>query len=125
MRLVGGEEILSTSVVSAAGGIATTTRLLPKAASPSALGEKHFRRCTPSPAHLCLNLGFSGDIAAADATAEDQWFYEAWRTKEAWEFENANEDAPILYCSFPSLKDPAHVGEPTGEVVTFARYDRL
>ncbi len=122
VRLQSGEEILAGSVISAAGGIATTTRLLPAQWREEGWA-KSVSSLAPSPAHLCLNLGFSGDIAAAGATAANQWFYESWKTKEAWAFENRDEEAPVLYCSFPSVKDPAHIGEPTGEIVTFARYE--
>src|SRR5262249_25624658 len=81
----------------------------------------------PSPAHVCLYLGFRGDIRAAGATAANKWFYETWLSDAVtWDVRDPDgeiPDAPILYCSFPSLKDPTHASGPeqlhTGEVVTF------
>src|SRR5262249_41912555 len=78
----------------------------------------------------CLYVGFEGDVRAAGGTAANQWFYETWDMEaDAWDVRPGAEPgkAPVLYCSFPSLKDPAH--EPgehrrhTGEVVTFAPWE--
>jgi len=130
VRLQGGQEIRAGRVVSAAGVASTVRRLLPEphrhdpwAAQVEAL--------PPAPAHVCLYLGFEGDIRAAGAGAANQWFYETWDMEaDAWAVSLDDEelpDAPVLYCSFPSLKDPEH--DPgtkqrhTGEVVTFVPYD--
>ncbi len=129
VRLADGEEIRAPRVFSAAGVAATASRLLPEAYK-----EKKWvhdvKSLTPASAHVCLYLGLKGDIRKAGAGAANKWFYQTWDTEvDVWDISNpdAPGDAPILYCSFPSLKDPEH--DPTeaqyhtGEVVTFVSWD--
>ncbi len=70
----------------------------------------------PGLSHLALYLGFEGDIAAAGATAANVWIYESDDIGRVWQAP-ADEDAPGLFVSFPSLKDPANEGKHTAEVV--------
>lgn len=126
VRLEGGEELRASRVISAAGALATVTRLLP-AEARDAEWARSIARLPPSPAHLCLNLGFKGDLRAAGASSANKWFYETWDTEHtAWDIATKSALAPVLYTSFPSLKDPAHAPGPeqlhTGEVVTFVPY---
>lgn len=108
----------------------TVTRLLP----PPYRDEEwatSVQALDPAPAHVCLYLGFEGDITQAGASGANKWFYETWDTEvEGWDVAPEMDDlgrAPVLYCSFPSLKDPEHDPGPsvrhTGEVVTFVPYD--
>lgn len=119
-----GETIRAKRVVSAVGVRSTVDRLLPGVEAPWA---ETVRNLPPAAAHVCLYLGFKGDIRAAGAGAANRWFYDTWDTEaQAWEVRpdlDVLPDAPCLYCSFPSLKDPEHDPGPdqrhTGEVVTF------
>ena len=129
VELADGEEIRAKRVISAAGISATVRRLLPQStqASPWA---RAIRKLKPAPAHVCLYLGFKGDIRTAGASAANKWFYETWDSEvKGWNVAPDREpgDAPILYCSFPSLKDPEHdPGDDvrhTGEVVTFVPFE--
>jgi len=70
----------------------------------------------PGLSYLALYLGFNGDIAAAGATAANVWIYESEGIGRLW-LAPADEDAPGLFVSFPSLKDPATKGKHTAEVV--------
>jgi len=122
-------DVRAPVIVSAAGVQATVQRLLPDPIR-SASWARGIAALPPAPAHLCLYLGFQGDIAAAGATAANQWFYNTWdHENEMW---HVSPDAPVspvpvLYCSFPSLKDPNH--DPgdgpyhTGEIVTFVPWE--
>ncbi|MBL8684493.1 MAG: NAD(P)/FAD-dependent oxidoreductase [Myxococcales bacterium] len=127
VRLADGEIIEGRRVVSAAGAIATVERLLP-ASERDAPWAKSIASLAPSPCHVCLYLGFKGDITKAGASGANKWFYETW-AKDAsyWDIADENAKAPVLYCSFPSLKDPEHQAGPellhTGEVVTFVPYE--
>lgn len=127
VRLADGEIIEGRRVVSAAGAIATVERLLP-ASDRDAPWAKSIASLAPSPCHVCLYLGFKGDITKAGASGANKWFYETW-SKDAsyWDIADENAKAPVLYCSFPSLKDPEHQAGPdllhTGEVVTFVPYE--
>jgi all-trans-retinol 13,14-reductase len=130
VRLAGGREIRAPRVVSAAGVASTVTRLLGAPWRDDAWARS-VAELPPAPAHVCLYLGFEGDIREAGATAANKWFYETWDTEaDAWPVRPELDDlgrAPVLYCSFPSLKDPDHDPGPkvrhTGEVVTFVPYD--
>ncbi len=119
----------ATTVVSAAGVSATVRRLLPEGTREEAWAQEVLA-LPPAPAHVCLYIGFKGDIRQAGAGAANQWFYETWSTEDdAWRVAPTGElpDAPVLYCSFPSLKDPQHDPGPevrhTGEVVTFVPFE--
>ena len=74
------------------------------------------RSLRPGLSYLALYLGFDGDIAAAGATAANVWIYESDDIGRVWQAP-ADEDAPGLFVSFPSLKDPGNQGKHTAEVV--------
>lgn len=122
----GEEHIRAKRVISGIGAQATVQRLLPQSFQQSRWA-KSFKPLKPAAAHVCLYLGFKGDIKSAGATAANQWFHQTWdQSIDAWHVAPDMDklpDAPILYCSFPSLKDPHHDPGPelkhTGEVVTF------
>jgi all-trans-retinol 13,14-reductase len=125
VRLATGERIRAGRVVSAVGIKSTLQRLLPASETTGAwVGSVDALR--PASAHVCLYLGFKGDIRQAGAGSANRWFYETWQTDEdAWAVrpDAPLPRAPVLYTSFPSLKDPTHDPGPeglhTGEVVTF------
>ncbi len=127
VRLAGGEVLRAKRVVSAAGALTTARALLPEdvRAQPWA---RSLAALKPSPCHVCLYVGFKGDITKAGASAANRWFYETWSSGEqTWNAGDEGSRAPCLYCSFPSLKDPTHEPGPDqlhpGEVVTFVPYE--
>lgn len=129
VRLRSGEEIRARKVVSAAGVSSTVQRMMP-AGYREATWATSVAALPPAPAHVCLYLGFKGDIRTAGASAANKWFYDTWDT-EADSWRVASGERPphcdVLYCSFPSLKDPLHdPGQEqrhTGEVVTFVPWE--
>lgn len=125
----GDETIRADRVVSGVGAQATVGRLLPASHREDAWARS-FEALRPAAAHVCLYLGFRGDVRPAGATAANQWFYDTWdQTADAWYVEPGEGDlprAPVLYCSFPSLKDPEFDeanDRHTGEVVTFVPWE--
>lgn len=81
-----------------------------------------------TPPHVCLYLGFEGDVKKAGATHSSQWVNQTWNMNQKyWDCTDAKSRPPILFVSFPSIKDPAHVpteaNKHTGEVVTFVDFE--
>ncbi len=123
VRLKTGQEFFASTVISAAGSRLTAQKLLPPSESEKPW-SKSIQALPQSPPHLCLYLGFEGNIVGAGATPSNQWFMESWDMEKAyWEIDEAESEASVLYMSFPTLKDPQHIPGPTqrhtGEVVTF------
>lgn len=128
VRLDDETEYHAERVVSAIGARDTVRRLLPEDVGNLAWG-KEILSIKPSYSHICLYLGFEGDIRAAGATAANHWFYQTWDTDAAiWSNPGATE-APVLFVSFPSLKDPIHAAREnqrhTGEVATWVAWDKF
>lgn len=119
----GGQEILAERVVSAAGARITAEDLVPGEWKETPWARA-IREIPPSPPHLSLYLGIEGDIRAAGGTLGNQWFCETWdMERRDWEVQDPGSEAPMLFMSFPTLKDPTHDPGPTqrhtAEVVTF------
>lgn len=117
--LKNGREIEASRVISAAGAPVTSS-LLPEGTLPTSPA------ITTGPAHVSLYLGFEGDVANNGGSRYSQWFYETWdMERDLWPIRSHKNPprADVLYCSFPSLKDPSH--QPgsemrhTGEIITF------
>jgi all-trans-retinol 13,14-reductase len=104
----------STRQVISAMGVANTLACLDAQVAPA--WHETVQALKPGLSYLALYLGFDGDIAAAGATAANTWIYESEDIGRVWQAP-ADEDSPGLFVSFPSLKDPAHAGKPTGEVL--------
>jgi len=126
VRLEDSNEYHAKRVVSAIGARDTVQKLLPAYVRDTAWAQE-ILSFKPSSSHLCLYLGFEGDIRATGATAANHWIYEAWDTNSAiWNNPRAT-DVPSLFVSFPSLKDPNYeAGEKqnhTGEVIAMVNWD--
>lgn len=103
-----------TRHVISAMGVANTVDRLDAQVVPAWRETVHALR--PGVSYLALYLGFDGDIAAAGASTANVWVYESEDIGRVWQ-EPADDDAPGLFVSFPSLKDPAHIGKHTAEVL--------
>ena len=106
-------EVHARQVISAMGVVNTV----------ACLGAEHAREWhaelssfRPGLSYLSLYLGFEGDIAAAGASAANYWIYESDDVGQVWRKPD-DEDAPALFVSFPSLKDPHTTSGPTAEVL--------
>ncbi len=128
-----GEEVIRAGrVISNVGAQATVTRLLPESYGAQDWYQT-IKPLNPASAHVCLYLGFKGDITETGASGANMWFYKTWdQTIESWRVDPDTPvedwpEPPVLYCSFPSLKDPEHDPGPetmhTGEVVTFVPWE--
>ena len=100
-------------VISAIGA-ANTVACLEAGVAPGWQAE--LRDFAPGRSYVSLYLGLEGDIAAAGASAANVWIYESAEIGRVWQ-RPADEDAPALFVSFPSMKDPASALRPTAEVL--------
>jgi len=100
--------------VISAMGVANTVACLE--ASAAAAWQQTIRGMSPGVSYLSLFVGLEGDIAAAGASSANHWIFESDDIGKVWR-RPADEDAPGIFVSFPSLKDPESHGGPTAEVV--------
>jgi all-trans-retinol 13,14-reductase len=126
VRLEDGTLHRARAVISAAGA-QNTIALLPELLRQTRWAQEVLA-LRPALCHLCLYLGFEGDIAAAGADRSNHWFFEGWDTEAAiWADPFEQPVAPALFISFPSLRDPQHDPGPTqrhtAEVVAWASWE--
>ncbi len=112
----GGKEVREESAhIISTIGVLNTLERLPADAAPE--WRDAAADLAPGPSYIALYLGFDGDIAAAGASSANIWLYEQPGDIEWLWDDPAQEDAPGLFISFPSLKDPEHKGGHTAEVL--------
>lgn len=118
VRLADGTEHRAAAVVSDGGARNTLERLLPEQIRDSEWGRE-ILALGLSPSHVGLYLGLEGDIAAAGAGARNYWCYETWNTETVtWDPEK-QERPPLMFVSFPSLKDVRPGARHTAEAVAW------
>lgn len=132
VALADGEQIDARCVVSDAG-VRNTLRLLPTPEVDYRWADDALA-IEPSIGYVGLYLGLEGDIGALGASATNDWIHESWDVNATWRDPLGEPDAPALFVSFPSLKDPSHQPGPalkhTCEIVAlvdwsaFSRWDR-
>jgi all-trans-retinol 13,14-reductase len=123
VRTTSGEMFKAPAIVSATGAGETVKRLL-----PSEITQQDWAReiatFKPSICHFQVYLGLEGDISRYGATRQNHWYYESWDVADAVWSAGDDEPIPMLFVSFPTLKDPAHDPGPsnrhTGEVLAWA-----
>jgi len=123
-----GEEINAPFIVSAIGAGETVKHLLPQE-----IRDQHWAReistFKPSVCHFQVFLGFEGDIARYGANRSNHWYYESWDTNDHIWTAADGEPIPMMFISFPSLKDPAHDPGPsdkhTGEILVLADWSSV
>ncbi len=121
VRLTSGEELTARTVISAAGAV-NTVRLLPETERQEPWARS-IETAPSSLAHVCLHLGFKGDIRAAGASESNRWLLGSLEEKP-WEPSGPPDS---VYVSFPSLKDGDDHGAGadafhTAEVVALTRF---
>ena len=128
VRTSGGDEYRAPAVVSAAGARETVTRLL-----PSDIRQQDWAReiagFTPSVCHFQVFLGFEGDIATRGAGRSNHWFFESWDTNQSIWSVTGDAPIPMMFVSFPTLKDASHDPGPsnqhTGEAMVLADWSSV
>ncbi len=121
VRMADGEAIDAPVVVSAMGAHNTVAALPQDVASG---WRRDVESLESGMSYISLYLGFGGDIRALGASPANVWVYESNDVGRIWE-RPMDEEAPALYVSFPSLKDPAHQDPErhTAEIVAICRWE--
>jgi all-trans-retinol 13,14-reductase len=95
-------------------GVANTVACLDAKEAPD--WQQAIRDMAPGISYLSLFIGLEGDIEAAGGSCANHWIYESVNVGTQWQ-NPADEDAPGIFVSFPSMKDPDSHNQPTAEVV--------
>jgi phytoene dehydrogenase-like protein len=111
VTLANGEAIDARCVISDAG-IRRTIRMLPSA-EISYEWASDALAIEPSVGYIGVYLGLEGNIAQHGATSANEWIYESWNVDALWRNPLLEPEAPMLFVSFPSLKDPTHEPGPS------------
>jgi all-trans-retinol 13,14-reductase len=106
-RLADGSEHRAAAVISACGARNTVESLLP-AELRDAQWVRDILSLELSPCHAGLYLGLAGDIRTAGATTANHWIYGTWDTGAATWRDPERTEPPLMFISFPSLKDADH-----------------
>ncbi len=123
VRLQDGSEVRAPQVFSDAGARNTVLHLLPAALRDCAW-VREIASFQPSACHVQLYLGLEGDVRGGGATASNHWFHESWGLgDELWRDPEHDVVPPVLFVSFPSLKDiaaqPSTPAKHTAEIVAW------
>lgn len=129
VQLTTGEIISCKKIVAATSAKIAINQFLDKKDRKPSYG-KDINQLRPTPCHICLYLGFEGNIDETEATASNQWIFETWdHEKMIWDAADRSSVAPCLYVSFPTKKDHVtHADETnqfTAEVVTFVPWEQF
>lgn len=121
VRLASGESIAASVIISDMGA-RNTVAALPR--DVAIAWRTAVESLQSGISYISLFIGMNGDIRARGASPANVWVYEGDDVSRLWE-RPTEEDAPALFVTFPSLKDPAH-SDPqrhTAEIVAFARWE--
>jgi all-trans-retinol 13,14-reductase len=111
----GGRESLERAAhVVSAMGARNTVACLGDDVAPA--WQDALRRHGPGLSYVALHVGLEGDPAAAGLDSANHWIYEGEDVGAVWSAP-ADEDAPGLFVSLPSLKEPGVSEAPTVEVL--------
>jgi phytoene dehydrogenase-like protein len=121
VRLASGETFDAPRVISAMGARNTVAALAPGVAPQ---WRREIESLQSGMSYVSLYLGLHGDVRAAGATPANVWVHASNDIGRLWE-RPADEEAPCLFVSFPSLKDPSHADAEhhTAEVTAFCSWE--
>lgn len=128
VRLADGTRLHAPRVFSDAGARNTVSSLLPPNLRDSEWARE-ILSFAPSPCHVALYLGLQGDIRTLGASGSNHWIFDTWDVdgRLLWQDPLAQPMPPVVFVSFPSLKDPHHeAGDKsrhTAEVVTLTNWN--
>jgi len=128
VRTASGDEFRAPAIVSAIGAGETVKRLLPAEIRQQEWVRK-IATLKPSICHFGVFLGFEGDIARHGATRSNHWFYKSLDTNDVIWSAGDDDTIPMMFVSFPSLKDVAHDPGPSerhaGDLLVWADWSSV
>ena len=128
VRTSSGDEFRAPVIVSGVGAGETVKHLLPPDVRQQAWASE-IATYKPSICHFQIFLGLEGDIAALGANRANHWYYDSWDTNDAIWSTAEDDPVPMLFVSFPTLKDPAHDPGPsnrhTAELLVWADWSSV
>lgn len=118
VELTNGKIIKASKVISSAGAKLTLELIL----SPPSAWKTRVEALKDCPAYFCLYVGYECENPEGLGISKaNHWFYED-TPETTWR--DVHQNPPVMYVSFPSLKDPKHTGNShTAELITFTDYD--
>ena len=125
-----GRVFTANNIVSGAGIMTTTHKLLPKAiVEKHKLGEQS-QKVERSVAHACLYIGLKGSPKELQLPKTNYWVYPENGDHDAClgrYLKNTDEEFPVVYISFPSAKDPdwsnRYPGKSTIDIITLVPFE--
>lgn len=129
VRMSNGDEILSDSVISAAGLFNTYSKLIPEDVGTRLKLNEKLNAFKPSVSHLGLYIGVKGTAQELALEQANMWVYRDYdHDKSLADFiQKPDTHFPLNYISFPSSKDPAwnghFPGKSTIDVISLAPYE--
>ena len=112
VRTSAGDEFRAPVIVSAIGAGETVKHLLPSEVRQQDWASE-IATYKPSICHFQIFLGLEGDIAALGANRANHWYYDSWDTNDAIWTTDEDDAVPMMFVSFPTLKDPEHDPGPS------------
>lgn len=128
VEMEGGEKIYANHIISATAAKVTAGKLLPEEYQKTEWAKSILKQ-KESPSYIELNMGFDVDISKFGADSKNHWIFADDNLElKYWNLLDKNSRPPILYISFPSIKDPSHAttGDKVrhaAECITFVEWD--
>ncbi len=130
VKMKDGKALFAPKIVSSAGAMNTYLRLLPPAIREKHNFKEKLRGLKPSVAHICLYIGIKDTAENLGLKKSNYWIYQHNdHDKAGADFlrNPLENDFPVVYISFPSVKDPTwedrYPGKSTIEIITVAPYE--
>ena len=128
VRLENGDEVEASLIVSSAGVVNTFGKFLRNYQQELGIQTK-LAQVHPSSGHFCLHIGIKESARALGLNKTNLWVYPSYNHDGNVEsfLSNQHNDFPVVFISFPSVKDPSwethRPGTSTIEAITMASYN--
>lgn len=128
VKLTNGDRLKNNCVISSVGAPNTFLNLLPPLSQTEKI-RNDLKMVRPSLAHICLYVGINKDLRVDNRENTNLWIYPDYDHDQNIKnyLNQAHSEFPMVYISFPSLKDPCKDKKgphtSTIEVITMAPFE--